>query len=42
MVKIGKLYQKGWTIKVIFEETGFDPNTIRKYIQQDELPSEKK
>ncbi|HDR7481912.1 IS21 family transposase [Bacillus toyonensis] len=48
MVKIGEffmireLYQKGWTIKAISEETGFDPKTIRKYIQQDELPSKKK
>ncbi len=47
MVKIGEffmireLYQKGWTIKAISEETGFDPKTIRKYIKQDTLPERK-
>jgi len=41
MIKIGeffmirKLYQKGWTIKAISEETGFDTKTIRKYINQE-------
>ncbi|WP_017726155.1 IS21 family transposase [Halalkalibacterium ligniniphilum] len=47
MVKIGEffmireLYQKGWTIKAISEETGFDPKTIRKYIKLDTLPEKK-
>lgn len=48
MIKIGEffmireLYQKGWTIKAISEKTGFDPKTIRKYINQERLPSKKK
>ncbi len=39
---IKELHQKGWTIKAISEETGFDPKTIRKYIKQDHLPVKKK
>ncbi|CDQ20724.1 Transposase [Halobacillus karajensis] len=48
MVKIGEffmireLHQKGWTVKAISEETGFDPKTIRKYINSDELPKKKR
>jgi hypothetical protein len=44
MIEIGEffmikeLYQKGWTISAIAEETGFDRKTIRKYINQSELP----
>jgi transposase len=46
MMKIGgffmirEFYLKGWTIKAISEETGFDPK-IRKYITQESLPSKK-
>lgn len=36
---IKELYQKGWTITAISEETGFDRKTIRKYIDQSELPN---
>ena len=48
MIKIGEfimikeLYKKGWSITAISSETGFDPKTIRKYINSDELPSKKK
>ncbi|QDP42132.1 IS21 family transposase [Radiobacillus deserti] len=48
MIKIGEffmireLHQKGWSITAISEETGFDPKTIRKYINSDELPKQKK
>ena len=44
MIEIGEffmikeLYQKGWTISAIAEETGFDRKTIRKYINQSTLP----
>lgn len=44
MVQIGEffmirdLYAKGWSIKAISQETGFDPKTIRKYVKSDELP----
>ncbi|QSS99775.1 IS21 family transposase [Pontibacillus sp. ALD_SL1] len=47
MVQIGEffmireLYQKGWSITAISEETGFDPKTIRKYIKADSLPERK-
>ncbi|KHE72650.1 transposase [Halobacillus sp. BBL2006] len=39
---IRELHQKGWTISAIFEETRFDPKTIRKYINSDELPKKKR
>lgn len=29
---IRELFQKGWTVTAIAEETGFDRKTIRKYI----------
>lgn len=47
MIEIGEffmikeLYQKGWTISAIAEETGFDRKTVRKYINQSELPQYK-
>ncbi|KIV55427.1 transposase, partial [Aneurinibacillus migulanus] len=48
MVKIGEffmireLHNKGWTQIAIAEEMGFDPKTIRKYLNQDQLPERKK
>ena len=39
---IKELYQKGWTITAIAEETGFDRKTIKKYIEQSELPNYQK
>jgi transposase len=39
---IRELHQKGWTIKAISEELGFDPKTIRKYLKADQLPKMKK
>ena len=38
---IRELYQKGWTLSAISEETGFDRETIRKYIHSEETPSSK-
>ncbi|WP_085521582.1 IS21 family transposase [Tuberibacillus sp. Marseille-P3662] len=38
---IKEFYQKGWSITAISNETGFDPKTIRKYINQDQLPARK-
>lgn len=44
IVKIGGFFIIGNCIKkvAISEETDFDTKTIRKYIQHDELPSNKK
>ena len=48
MIRIGEFfmikefYQKGWTITAIAEETGFDRKTIKKYIEQSELPNYQK
>lgn len=39
---IKEFYQKGWTITAIAEETGFDRKTIKKYIEQSELPNYQK
>ena len=39
---IKELYQKGWTITAIAEETGFDRMRIKKYIEQSELPNYQK
>lgn len=45
MIEIGEffmikeLYQKGWTISAIAQETGFDRKTVRKYINQSDLPT---
>ncbi|MYL65487.1 IS21 family transposase [Bacillus hwajinpoensis] len=38
---IRELFQKGWSITAISDETGFDPKTIRKYIKSDEIPKRK-
>jgi transposase len=38
---IRELHQKGWTQTAISEETGFDRKTIRKYINQNQLPKRK-
>ena len=40
-IMIRELYQKGWTLSAISEETGFDRKTIRKYIHSEETPSSK-
>ncbi|WP_421958195.1 terminase gpP N-terminus-related DNA-binding protein, partial [Planococcus citreus] len=34
---IRKLYQKGWSLTAIAQETGFDRKTIRKYINTEHL-----
>ncbi|KZO00432.1 IS21 family transposase (plasmid) [Bacillus badius] len=38
---IRELFQKGWTKTAIAELTGFDPKTIRKYINSDKVPEVK-
>ncbi|WP_273851808.1 hypothetical protein [Guptibacillus spartinae] len=38
---IRELFQKGWLITAISDETGIDPKTIRKYIKSDEIPKRK-
>ncbi|OCA86165.1 hypothetical protein [Bacillus sp. FJAT-27986] len=48
MIRIGEFfmikdfYQKGWTITAIAKETDFDRKTIKKYIEQSELPNYQK
>ena len=39
---IKEYHSKGWTQIAIAELTGFDPKTIRKYLNQNELPKKKK
>lgn len=39
---IRELYQKGWSLTAIAQETGFDRKTIRKYINAEQLPRSSK
>jgi transposase len=38
---IKEYHSKGWTQTAIAEVTGFDPKTIRNYVNQNELPKRK-
>jgi transcriptional regulator with XRE-family HTH domain len=38
---IKEYHSKGWTQTAIAEVTGFEPKTIRKYLNQNELPKRK-
>lgn len=39
---IRELISKGWTIRAISDETGYDPKTIRKYLKMENAPTEVK
>lgn len=39
---IRELRSKGWTIRAISDETGYDPKTIRKYLKMENAPTKVK